>query len=121
MIDFSLENNVLNTDTPIIDSDLAFFVQEIDVVFASKTYEMLSDTSIGKVAVEDALYKKSIRAVSIQQSAETDINNNTYGSKMFSYTVDVKFIHAVPHDAIVIDVIIHRKNEPDFVRNYIFK
>jgi len=104
-----------------VDDEVLAFAQEIWLCFNIEQHEMISDTKSGSLNIEQLLFNRSINASSLKKRIDDEIENNTYGSSILKYEVDVNFMTGSVRDIVVIDTVIFDNQNRTFKQRFLFK
>jgi hypothetical protein len=108
--------------SPEISDTLIMFAQEIWVCFNTEPYEIISDTKSGGLSLEGVIFNRSINAQSLETKIRYEIDNNTGGSSLYKYDIEIKFLNGSVRDIVVIDIIIFDKsNKRPFKQRFLFQ
>lgn len=113
MLDFSLSNKL--TDKPVIDNDLVFVLQQIDILFNTDVYDVLGDMKYG------TNYDKYLYTLGVSNfGLETKIYNDLMQLDLRGYnaSVDVHIVEGTQRDIAFIDITLTGEHL-EYVKSYI--
>lgn len=115
MIDFSISNKL--TDKLIINNDLIYVLQQIDLLFDTDIDEVLGDSSFG------TNYDKYVYTMGISNlSLETKILSDLQKIDLCGFTPDVtvKIIEGTQRDIAFIDIVLSNEYQ-EYNKTYVIK
>lgn len=115
MIDFSVSNKL--TDSLIINNDLIFVLQQIDLLFDTDINDVLGDSSYG------TNYDKYLYTLGVSNySLEMKITNDLYKLDLRGFTpsVTVNIVEGTQRDIAFIDITL-TGNYEEYNKTYVIK
>ena len=115
MIDFNMSNKL--TDAPLINNDLLFVLQQIDLLFNTDINDVLGDSIYG-TNYDRYLYTLGVSNTTLENKIMGDLNSlNLCG---FIPSVSVKIVEGTQRDIALIDIIL-KGNYEEYNKTYIIK
>ena len=113
MLDFSLSNKL--TDKPVIDNDLIFVLQQIDLLFNTDINDVLGDSQYG-TNYDRYLYTLGVSNYSLEQKIRNDILR--LDLQGFTPSVSVHIVEGTQRDIAFVDIVLsgHYK---EFTKSYV--
>ena len=113
MLDFSLSNKL--TDKTVIDNDLVFVLQQIDILFNTDIHDVLGDMNYG-TNYDRYLYTLGVSNYGL----ETKIYNDIMKLDLRGYTptVDVHIVEGTQRDIAFVDITLVG-GYSEYVKSYI--
>lgn len=113
MLDFSLSNKL--TDKPVIDNDLIFVLQQIDLLFNTDLNDVLGDSQYG-TNYDRYLYTLGVSNYSLEQKIRNDILR--LDLQGFTPSVTVHIVEGTQRDIAFVDIVLsgHYK---EFTKSYV--
>jgi hypothetical protein len=115
MIDFNISNKL--TDDLIINNDLLFVLQQIDLLFDTDINDVLGDSSFG-TNYDKYLYTLGVSNISLETKIISDLNKLDLCG--FKPEVTVKIIEGTQRDIAFIDITL-KGNYKEYNKTYVIK
>jgi hypothetical protein len=115
MLDFSLSNKL--TDKVIVNNDLIFVLQQIDLLFNTDLGDVLGDPSFG-TNYDRYLYTLGVSNFALETKILSDINK--LDLRGFSPSVIVKIVDGTYRDIAFVDITLTGDYE-DYTKTYVIK
>ena len=113
MLDFSLSNKL--TDKVVIENDLIFVLQQIDLLFNTDVNDVLGDMDFGS-NYDKYLYTLEVSNYALENKIYNDIIN--LDLRGFTPTVEVHIVEGTQRDIAFIDITLN-SNYSTYTKSYI--
>lgn len=113
MLDFSLSNKF--TDSTVVTNDLAFVLQQIDLLFDTDVDDVLGDPGYG-TNYDRYLHTLGVSNYALEQKIYKDILK--LDLRGFSVSVDVHIVEGTQQDIAFIDITLSSQYK-EYVKSYI--
>ena len=115
MIDLSISNKL--TDNIVINNDLIYVLQQIDLLFDTDIDDVLGDSSFG-TNYDKYLYTLGVSNVSLETKILNDLNK--LDLRNFAPSVSVKIVEGTQKDIAFIDITLTGDYE-EYNKTYVIK
>lgn len=116
-MDNFLDINIFNPDTPIINSGLELFFQEIAIAVKVGPGEIWG--VYDSIDISKYVFNKYVTINQIRNEIETFIGNNCSQSVNFVYNVDAQLLNVEDKELIYIEVKVYSDDNAEFINKFL--